>query len=144
MRITFEKNIQELDKRPPTKCTLKSFLPILNSSLSLLHIYDQVLSHFSRVQLFVTPMDLSLPGFSVHGILQARILEWVAISFSREYSRPSDQTQVSWVSCIASRFFICWATREAPFMTTVSQKIRNNIRIIQNWSTHDTFRSEEQ
>ena len=75
MQITFENNIQELDKRPPTKCTLKSFLPILNSSLSLLHIYDQVLSHFSRVQLFVTPTDLSLPGFSVHGILQARILE---------------------------------------------------------------------
>ena len=41
------------------------------------------------------PMDCSLPGASVHGIFQARILEWVAISFSRGSSQPRDQTQVS-------------------------------------------------
>ena len=41
------------------------------------------------------PMDCSLPGFSVHGILQARILEWVAIAFSRGSSQPRDQTWVS-------------------------------------------------
>ena len=41
------------------------------------------------------PVDCSLPGSSVHGILQARILKWVAISFSRGSSRPRDQTQVS-------------------------------------------------
>ena len=41
------------------------------------------------------PMDCTLPGSSVHGILQARILEWVAISFSRESSQPKDQTRVS-------------------------------------------------
>ena len=41
------------------------------------------------------PMDYSPPGFSVHGIFWARILEWVAISFSRESSRPRDQTHVS-------------------------------------------------
>ena len=41
------------------------------------------------------PVDCSLPGSSIHGILQARILEWVAISFSRGSSRPRDQTQVS-------------------------------------------------
>ena len=45
----------------------------------------------SRVQLCV-PMDCSLPGSSVHGILQARILEWAAISFSRESSWPGDRT----------------------------------------------------
>ena len=55
------------------------------------------------------PVDCSLPGSSVHGILQARILEWVAISFSRGSSRPRN-TQVS---CIADRGFILWATREA-------------------------------
>ena len=44
------------------------------------------------------PMDCSPPGSSVHGILQARILDWLAISFSRGSSRPSDWTQVS---CIA-------------------------------------------
>ena len=48
------------------------------------------------------PVDYSLSGSSVHGILQARILEWVAIAFSRESCRPRDQTQVS---CIAGGFF---------------------------------------
>ena len=48
------------------------------------------------------PMDYSLPGSSVHGILQARIQEWVAILLSRGSSQPRDQT---WVSCIAGRFF---------------------------------------
>ena len=57
------------------------------------------------------PMDGSLPGFSVRGILQLRILEWVAISFSRGSSWLRDQT---WVSRIAGRFFTTWATREAP------------------------------
>ena len=56
------------------------------------------------------PMDYSPPGSSVHGILQARILEWVSIPFSRESSQPRDQTQVS---CIAGRFFTLWANREA-------------------------------
>ena len=57
------------------------------------------------------PMDCSLPGTSVCGILQARILEWVAVSFSRGTSQPRDQT---WVSCIPGRCFTIWATREAP------------------------------
>ena len=56
------------------------------------------------------PKDCSLPGSSVHGILRARILGWVAIPFSRGSSQPRDQT---WVSCIADRCFIIWATREA-------------------------------
>ena len=56
------------------------------------------------------PMDYSLPGSSVHGILQWRILEWVAISFSRGSSQPRDQT---WVSCIAGRFFTVWGTKDA-------------------------------
>ena len=56
-------------------------------------------------------MDYSLPGSSVHEILQARILEWVAMPSSRGSSQPRDQTQVS---CIAGRFFTIWATREAP------------------------------
>ena len=57
------------------------------------------------------PMDCSLPGCSVHGILQARILEWVAISFSRGSSSPRNRTQVS---CTAGRVFTNWATREVP------------------------------
>ena len=56
------------------------------------------------------PVDCSPPGCSVHGILQARKLEWVAISFSRGSSQPRDRTQVSH---IAGRCFNLWATREA-------------------------------
>ena len=56
------------------------------------------------------PIDSNLPGSAVHGILQARILEWGAISFSRGIFRPRDQTQVS---LIAGRRFNLWATREA-------------------------------
>ena len=56
------------------------------------------------------PMDCSPPGSCVHGILQARILEWVAISFSRRSSWPRDWTQVS---CITGRCFNLWATRES-------------------------------
>ena len=61
-------------------------------------------SYLSEVaQLCLTlsdPMDCSLPGSSIHGIFQARILEWVAIPFFKESSQPRDQTQVS---CIAGR-----------------------------------------
>ena len=51
------------------------------------------------------PIDYSPPGFSVHGIFQARILEWAAISSSRGSSPPTDQTLISCVSCIAGGFF---------------------------------------
>ena len=58
-------------------------------------------SHSVILQL-CNPMDCSPPGSSVHGVLQARILVWVAISFSRGSSPPRSGT---WVSCIAGRFF---------------------------------------
>ena len=69
--------------------------------------------HAEFLQLCLTlcePMDCSPPGSSVLGVSQARILEWVAISFSRGSSRPRDRTQVSH---IAGRGFNLWATREA-------------------------------
>ena len=56
------------------------------------------------------PMHFSPPGSSVHGILQARILEWAAIPFSRGCSWPRDWTLVS---CVAGRLFTFWSTREA-------------------------------
>ena len=49
------------------------------------------------------PMNCSPPGFSVHGIPQARILEWIAISYSREYSWPKNWTHLSYISCIGRR-----------------------------------------
>ena len=56
------------------------------------------------------PTDYSSSGSSVHGILQARILKWIAIPFFRGFSQSRDQTQVS---CIAGRFFTISSTREA-------------------------------
>ena len=59
---------------------------------------------------FCDPMDCSPRGSSVHGILQARMLEWATIPFSGGSSRRRDRTRVS---CIPGRFFTIWATREA-------------------------------
>ena len=56
------------------------------------------------------PMDCSLAGSSIHMIFQARVLEWVAMSFSRGSSQLRDRTQVS---CTAGRCLTVWATREA-------------------------------
>ena len=64
----------------------------------------------SHVQLLSTPW--SLPGSSVHGIFQAKVLEWVVISFSRKASQPRDWTRVS---RIVGRCFTIWATREAIY-----------------------------
>ena len=58
-------------------------------------------------------MDSSPPGSPVHGISQASILEWVAISSSSGYSWPRDGTHTSWVSCIGRQILYHWATREA-------------------------------
>ena len=67
------------------------------------------------------PMDHSPPGFSIHGILQARILEWVAISFSGGSSPPRDWTLVSFIT---SRFFTLWATREDQGVGQIKKKER--------------------
>ena len=68
-------------------------------------------------------MDCSPPGSSVHGILQARILEWGAISFSRGSSWPRDQTQVSHIS---GRHFNLWATREVLSTTWLVHNLRSD------------------
>ena len=71
--------------------------------------------HAKSLQLCLTLcdlMDYSPAGSSVCGILQARIMEWVALPFSKGSSLPRDRTQVS---CTAGRFFIVWTTRRAHF-----------------------------
>ena len=59
------------------------------------------------------PMDRIPPGSSVHGILQARIVEWVAISSSRGSSRPRDRTRISCISCIGGWILYRWAIGKA-------------------------------
>ena len=86
----------------------------------------------SRFQL-CDPVDCSLPGSSVHGILQARLLEWVAISFSRGSSWPRDWT---YVSRIAGRRFNLWATREAQQFQEVIHK-EESIGIVLNMRRPD-------
>ena len=81
------------------KCQLRGVLVLVALLLLLL-------SHFSRVRLCY-PTNCSPPGSSVHGVLPARVLEWVAIPFSRGTSRSGDQTQVC---CIAGKFFTIWDT----------------------------------
>ena len=61
------------------------------------------------------PTDCSLPGSSIHGIFQARVLKWVSISFSRGSSQPRDRTQISH---IVGRCFTIWATGEVFFFFT--------------------------
>ena len=65
----------------------------------------------SHLQLFATPWTVTCQALLSMGLVQARILEWVAIPFSRGCFQPSNQTQVSH---IVSRFFTSWATRERP------------------------------
>ena len=95
-----------------------------------------VVESLSHIWLFEMPMDCSLPGSSVQGILQARILEWVAISSSRGSSWPRDWT---WVSCIADGFFTIWTTREAPLLTMLASwaeemwKCNSALKIIEKW-----------
>ena len=65
------------------------------------------------------PMDYSLPGSSVHRVLQVRILEWVAIAFFRGSSQPRDQTQVSHIT----DSFTIWVTREVPQCIKIYSKL---------------------
>ena len=97
----------------------------------ILHVLEIVVQLCPTLQ----PMDCSLTGSSVHGILQARILEWVALPFSRESSQPRDKTQVS---CIAGRLLTVWAhgnpgcIRELPIIIASATKWWNNEDISQN------------
>ena len=81
------------------------------------------------------PMDRSLPGSSVHGISQARILEWVANSFSRGSFQPRDYTCVS---CVGRRILYFWATREACIVWDLDINLRYLLRLVRvgAWWSH--------
>ena len=81
-------------------------------------------------------MDCSLPSSSVHRISQARILEWVAISFSRGSSQPRDQTCVS---CIGRCNLYRWATEEAPIYILNSSKLNHIISILLQIDYHKRY-----
>ena len=78
------------------------------------------------------PMDCSPPGSSVHGILQARILEWVAIPFSRGSSQLRDQ---AWIFGIAGRLL----TTEPPENSLIYNFKRRFLMSVDHWSFHDLY-----
>ena len=87
------------------------------------------------------PLDCSSPGSSVRGILQARILEWVAVSFSRGSSWPRDRTCVS---CTGRRVLYQWATKEDPqWLITVSKTSPKGIQNASNFIMFDDSGSQE-
>ena len=77
----------------------ESFFSMLEESLQ---IYSMCVLVAQLCLTLCDPMDCSPPGCFIHGVLQARILKWVAISFSRRSSQPRDQT---WFSHFAGRLF---------------------------------------
>ena len=85
------------------------------------------------------PMDCSLPGSSVHGILQARIQEWVAISYSRGSSWPRDLTHFF---CTAGRFFTVWATREVNTVMVVYKSLLSQVeKFLNNIKSNHSYNS---
>ena len=102
-------------RRQPTRLLSPWHSPGKNTGVGCHFVFQcmKVKSESEVAQLGPTPpdpMDCSLPGSSIHGIFQARVLEWVAISFSRGSSQPRNRTGVS---CTAGRFLTSWAAREA-------------------------------
>ena len=89
---------------------------------TLLTDYACMLSHFSHVQLFAT-LDCNPPSSSVHGSLQARILEWFAMTSSRGSSRPMDWTHVSMSPALAGGVFTTSTSWEV--LAIVQDKIKS-------------------
>ena len=106
------------EKPKVLSCVFISLLPskreMFHSELCMLHA-QSLLSCLTLCD----PMDCSPPGSSVHGILQARILEWVARSSFRGSSQSRNQTCVSCISCFGRQVLYCGATWEALYLLVV-------------------------
>ena len=112
-------------------------------------------SRFSRVQLFVTPWTVARQAPLSMGILQARILEWVAMPSSRGSSRPRDQTHMSYISCIGRRVLYHWRQTGRPqvagplvvfrkvLLATVGMVDQREQKWT-NWTTVGPWRGEEE
>ena len=111
LRITYNRKESEKENMYMYICIWMYMYTLIIYILIHLYIYEWVNEVAQSCPTLCDPMACSLQGSSVHGIFQERVLEWVAISFSRGSSRPRDWTQVS---RIAGRCFTVWATREVP------------------------------
>ena len=93
------------------------------------------------------PMDCSLPGSFFHAILQAKILEWVAIPFSRGSSQPRDQTCVSCISCIGRQFlyqFFFFLIMSSPHTTLLEVITVDSLRCIFLYISVSSYRDMPQ
>ena len=114
-------------------------LKIIPQSILSFHTFRYMLTQsLSCVRLFCNPMDYSPLGSSVHGISQARILEWVATSFSRGPSQPRDQTQVSCISHIGRQILYHCATWEACSILQIPKPMN----IHRHLKSHSFFQAE--
>ena len=117
-------------------CSKEEFWKLLSGNSDQFSIYFHCLTHLKASvafrlcvcpqylqsgQTLCDPLDRSPLGSSVHGILQAGILQWVAMLSSRASSWPRDRTCVPCISCTAGRFFTHWATWELDFELTCLQ-----------------------
>ena len=109
-----------LKQHSPCLSIINTYKNITSFKWSLLDYWRKVL--ITQLCLTLQPMDYSPPGFSLHGSLQARILEWIAIPFSTGSSRIRDQT---WVSCTVGRFFTLWAIRESDYWAWINHSKEN-------------------
>ena len=111
------------------------FIPGPDQTPKSPHIHKASSMHAKALQSCPTlcyTMGCGPPGCSVHGILQARILEWIAMPSSRESSQPRDQTCVSWVSCITGEFFITGPPQKPPIKRHLSS-IRVLLDLTSGW-----------
>ena len=100
--------------------------------------------------LTLRPHGLSLPGSYIHGIFQARILEWTAMPSSRGSSWPRNRTRVFYISCIGRWVIYHWATWESPILPIYVYICRhcswhqdlspNNTNQLLSWSSHSIVR----
>ena len=114
-----------LEKRVSVNPTLKFWCLSLHKDIILYQSESEVAQWCLTL---CKPINCSLPASSIHGIFQVRILEWVAISFSRSSSQPRDWT---WV---VGRFFTVWATRKSntlPKRGVNSRLAKKSVRVFQ-------------
>ena len=129
--LKWETLIKPARHEPPINWAIDGkFFPIILYSSVILPYSPEVLVAQSCLTL-CDPMDCGPPDSSVRGILQARILEWIAIPFSRGSYRHRDWT---WVSCIAGRFFTVWATHSLPLKTEEMLSFACHFLSVDCWS----------
>ena len=103
---------------------MEKHLFLTNEVMNSSHVFTSKSSH---------TLDCSPPATSIHGIFQARILEWVAISYLRESSQPSDQTHISCISCTGGQILHHCTTWEGPWVDLPSPITLKEPRHPQQW-----------